>query len=344
LQSFQFFTFIMAFVASTIKAKWLTPGKVVKESFQGQNIIVTGANSGIGFEAAVKFSAIGASKVILAVRDLQKGEAAKTAIEARTGIKNQLEVWQLDMNSFDSVVAFAKRAESLDHLSVALLNAGVRRVKFGQSKEGWEEDLQVHVLSSMLLGILLLPKLKASKASTGKIPVLEFVNSSLVLNATISPACLREPNLLQAYNKKDNFEASSQYAITKLLLMYATNVLASGISSQDVIITSVCPGFVKTDLARDSQFPGVTIVLGIVAAIMMRSPEQGARALVSATTEGERVHGGLWRNDTVPALPPSIAGEGTNKMALRVWREVVEVLEKAVPAVSEALKSTTSLA
>jgi short-subunit dehydrogenase len=125
--------------------------------------------------------------------------------------------------------------------------------------------------------------------------------------------------------------------------MYATNVLASGISSQDVIITSVCPGFVKTDLARDTQFPGVTVVLGIVAAIMMRSPEQGARALVSATTEGERVHGRLWKNDTVPSLPPSIVSEESKPMALRVWKEVVEVLEKAVPAVSEALKSTTTL-
>jgi NAD(P)-dependent dehydrogenase (short-subunit alcohol dehydrogenase family) len=333
----------MAFLVNVLKNKWITPGKIVTESFAGRNVIVTGANSGVGFEAAAKFSALGASKVILAVRNLQKGEAAKAIIETRTGKKDQLEVWQLDMNSFDSVVAFAKRAETLDHLSVALLNAGLRKTEFSQSKEGWEEDLQVHVLSSMLLGILLLPKLKASKAHTGKIPVLAFVNSGLIVKANIPPTLLQQPDLLQAYNNPANFDPGFQYTMTKLLLMYATNVLASGISSEDIIVTSTCPGFVKTELARDTQFPGVTVVLAIIAAIMMRSPEQGARSLVSATTEGERVHGRFWKTDIVQPVPPSIAGEENKKIALRVWKEIIEVLQRDVPAVKEVLKSTTNL-
>ena len=333
----------MAFLVNVLKNKWITPGKIVTESFAGRNVIVTGANSGVGLEAAAKFSALGASKVILAVRNLQKGETAKATIESRTGKKDQLEVWQLDMNSFDSVVAFAKRAETLDHLSVALLNAGLRKTEFSQSKEGWEEDLQVHVLSSILLGILLLPKLKASKAHTGKIPVLAFVNSGLIVNAKIPPTLLQQPDLLQAYNTPTNFDPGSQYTMTKLLLMYATNVLASGISSEDIIVTSTCPGFVKTDLARDTQFPGRTVVLTIIAAIMMRSPEQGARSLVSATTEGERLHGRFWKSDIVQPVPPCIAGEENKKIALRVWKEIIEVLQRDVPAVKEVLKLTTNL-
>lgn len=332
-----------SFLFNVLKGKWISPGKIVTESFAGRNVIVTGANSGIGFEAASKFAALGASKVILAVRDLQKGDAAKIAIETRTGNKDQLEVWQLDMNSYDSVLAFVRRAEGLDHLSVTILNAGVRKVKFVQSKLGWEEDLQVHVLSSILLGILLLPKLKASKQVTGKIPVLEFVNSGLVVNAKIPPKLLQGTSLLQEYNTAENFDPDSQYTITKLFLMFAANKLAEGISSQDVIVTSTCPGFVRTDLGRDTQFPGIKVVLAILSAIMMRTAEQGSRTLVSATTEGERVHGRFWKSDMVQPVAPSIAGEENKKTSLRVWNEIVDILQKDVPAVTVALKSTINL-
>ena len=102
----------------------------MNEDYFGRNIIITGATSGIGKEAACRFAALGASKVILAARDLNKGEATKAALGARLGTADQLEVWQLDMMSFESVVAFAKRANELDHLDVAILNAGTRASPF----------------------------------------------------------------------------------------------------------------------------------------------------------------------------------------------------------------------
>ncbi|KAF2708338.1 hypothetical protein K504DRAFT_434716 [Pleomassaria siparia CBS 279.74] len=327
---------VVSFLFNVLRDKWISPGQVVTDSFAGQNVIVTGANSGIGFEAASKFAALSASKVILAVRNLQKGEAAKSAIENRLGRKDQLETWQLDMKSYDSVVAFWKRVETLDRLDVAVINAGVSKVKFVQSKHSWEEDLQVHVLSSLLLGLLLLPKLQAPKSPNGRTPVLEFVNSGLVVNAKIPAKLLQEPSLLQAFNRVGNFGAKSQYAITKLFLMYATNKLAEGVSSREVIITSICPGMVKTDLAPDVQFPGVKLMFTIMAAIIMRTAEEGARTLLSATTEGEHVHGHFWKNDIVQPLSPSLAGEENKKIALRVWNEIIESLQKDVPAVKEA--------
>jgi NAD(P)-dependent dehydrogenase (short-subunit alcohol dehydrogenase family) len=54
-------------------------------SFVGKTILVTGANTGLGFQAAVKYAALGASSLILAARSLQKGEAAKNEIVRRTG-------------------------------------------------------------------------------------------------------------------------------------------------------------------------------------------------------------------------------------------------------------------
>src|SRR2546430_10989677 len=74
-----------------IQQKW-TPSANCKASFAGKNVIVTGANTGLGFEAAVKFVALDASLVVLGVRDLAKGNRAKSAIEERTGKKDRVEV------------------------------------------------------------------------------------------------------------------------------------------------------------------------------------------------------------------------------------------------------------
>ncbi|KAF2464928.1 uncharacterized protein BDR25DRAFT_296114 [Lindgomyces ingoldianus] len=322
----------MALLFRMFSNKWINPPKdTTGESFSGKNVIVTGANTGIGIEAAAKFAALGAAKVILAVRDLKKGDAAKAIIESRTSKKDQLEVWQLDLNSYDSVVAFAERVNTLDHLDVAVLNAGVRKIRFVQSTQGWEETLQVNTISTALLGILLLPKLQESKRITGKIPVLEFVNSGLHQNAKIDSKILKGDNILKAYNAPENFGGGKQYSLSKLFLMFVASTLAAEVSCENVLITSICPGAVKTEIGRDFNFPGVAIGLAIFAAVFMRTPEQGSRMIVSGTTQGEGVHGRFWQHDQIQPIAPSLGGEENKKIAARVWTEIIQVLGEDVP-------------
>ena len=76
----------MSFLWEVIKGRY-SPPKDTRPDFAARNIIVTGANAGLGFEAAAKFVELGAHKVILAVRTLSKGEEAQRQIEARTGRK-----------------------------------------------------------------------------------------------------------------------------------------------------------------------------------------------------------------------------------------------------------------
>ena len=56
-----------------------------RQRWDGKSVIVTGANTGLGLEAARQFVSLGAEKVILAVRSLDKGERAKESIESTTG-------------------------------------------------------------------------------------------------------------------------------------------------------------------------------------------------------------------------------------------------------------------
>jgi NAD(P)-dependent dehydrogenase (short-subunit alcohol dehydrogenase family) len=108
---------------------------VPNHSFIGQTVIITGANTGLGFEAAIHIVRAGAEKVILGVRSLTKGEAAKTNIESRTGKQDIIEVWQLDLASYDSVKAFVRRAEGLKRLDVVLENAGMLTEKFSVAED-----------------------------------------------------------------------------------------------------------------------------------------------------------------------------------------------------------------
>jgi retinol dehydrogenase-12 len=91
---------------------------------------VTGANVGLGKEAARHFVRLRASKVILACRSVAKGEEAKRDIESTTRRTGVLEVWPLDLADYASVKSFATRAEGLERLDVVLENAGVNTKTF----------------------------------------------------------------------------------------------------------------------------------------------------------------------------------------------------------------------
>ncbi|KAH9875247.1 hypothetical protein J1614_004738 [Plenodomus biglobosus] len=329
----------MSAMLRVFKNKWITPPKAVDQDFSGRIIIVTGATSGVGKEAAFKFAALGAAKVIITARDLQKGERVKAELTSRLCRDGQLEVWQLDMMDYGSVAAFAKRAEQLNHIDIVVLNAGTRRRRFIQSQYGWEEDLQVNALSTTLLAILLLPKLRASRQQTGRTPILELVNSGLHQNAIVPSPVQQEANILQHYNRPENFKEGSQYKFSKTFLMYATNKLADEVTSGDVIVTSVCPGWVYTDLGRDRFFPGIHVLAFFFIVLFMRTPSQGANTVLSVTTHGERVHGRFYQHDVVQPVPPSVAGPEKKALGSRIWDEMVEALEKDVSGFAIALEA-----
>ncbi|KAJ5028622.1 hypothetical protein PSV08DRAFT_219477 [Bipolaris maydis] len=322
---------------NVFKEKWLNSPKEVHEDYSGRNIIVTGATSGIGKEAVFKFARLGAARVIIGARDLAKGESTRAGLEARLGRKGQLEVWKLDMMSYDSVEAFASRANDLEHLDIAVLNAGVWRVDYHQSQYGWEEDIQTNTLSTTLLAILLLPKLKQSKQCTGRIPVLEFVNSGLHQKAVVPPEVRQKSSVLDHYNKREQHKGQSQYSFSKAFLMYAATKLADEISSGDVIVTSVCPGWVQTDIGRDHFFPGIHILAFLFYFLFMRTPPVGANTVLSATVQGEKVHGRFWKSDKIQPIPPCLQGPEMNELRTRVWKEIVAALQKDVPNVTRAI-------
>ena len=106
--------------------------------------IITGSNAGLGLESARQFLALGLSHLILAVRTVKKGEAAASELR-KTHPRAKIEVWELDMCSYQSIRLFAERVSiELTRLDFALLNAGLVKPAFEMVEEtGHEETLQV---------------------------------------------------------------------------------------------------------------------------------------------------------------------------------------------------------
>ena len=286
--------------------------------FNHRTVLITGANCGLGFEAALKFVTLGAPSVILACRTLSKGESAKREIEARTGCNTDVvKVLPLDMSSYASIREFVTRLRDVvmmgGGLDAALLNAGVVQFGYESSEEGWEQTLQVNVLGTTYLGLLLLPLLNEGSTAR-KNKNLAFVSSGNYQFADLPPQALASPNLLHYCNQKDKFAGpEAQYAISKLFLMYAANEIAATVEGGEeykkendeksvrekggMVVNSVNPGATATNLTRNISGFILSIVAYVYLNLLARTAEQGSRSLVRACTLGRESQGGFWQDD-----------------------------------------------
>ncbi|KAF2456237.1 putative short-chain dehydrogenase [Lineolata rhizophorae] len=294
----------------------------------GGTYIVTGANTGLGFECAKHFISLGASRVIIAVRSVQKGDAALAIIRKETGRYDVGEVWELDLASLDSVEAFAKRLDTLDRVDALIENASLALVQFSLT-EGMETSLMVNVASTMLLAIRALPKLRASAKMFKIQPHLVVVTSGTafsqkgVLEGT-------EGNIFDALSAKGTTNIAERYPLTKLLQIYAVRQLASlfPVSDTNVVINAVNPGLCTTELARNAGFI-FRLQLGLMKLLLGRTAEEGSRTLLHAAVAGVASHGKYVSDCRIKEdyIPEWIRDESGCLTQRRVWGDLVKTLE-----------------
>jgi retinol dehydrogenase 12 len=181
-------------------------------SFTDQTIIVTGANVGLGLEAARHFYRLNCAKLILAVRTVSKGESAKEdivrSVRYRTDGAEVVEVWPLDLSSTKSTLAFADRVKGLPRLDAVVENAGVL-LHGWIVDEGFEQSIQVNVLNTFLLALSVLPKLADTKARySGSSPHLEIVSSEAHRFTKLKE--LNAADVYAALNEKDKADMTDR--------------------------------------------------------------------------------------------------------------------------------------
>lgn len=205
------------------------------------------------------------------------------------------------MENYESIRTFAMRVNNdLEHLDIAVLNAGIISPRYEQSTYDYEKTLQINTLSTVLLALFLLPKLKASQTNDFT-PVLELVSSSAHLQLKWSDIDKKSPKPLERFNNAANFGGEKQYGTSKLFLMCALPQLvkltggSTGKSTTHVI--SVCPGPTRSDIFRNYMTWWLKPIAAAIFALFFRDTNVGARTYVSGVFLGETGNGGFWTDD-----------------------------------------------
>ncbi|KAF8331314.1 uncharacterized protein EI90DRAFT_2995943 [Cantharellus anzutake] len=329
-------------IRSFLRGQWAsipTPNADISD----KSIVVTGANVGLGFEAAVHLAKLKPKRLLLATRDEAKAMRAKQDVEQRSMNKN-VEAWPLELGSFDSVRRFADRVESEDFpINALIANAGVATPTYAKTQDGWEITLQVNYLSTALLSILMLPHLIKTTTPTNA-SRLVIVSSEAHFMANKLTGASSWPSILGKLNDEEYCTASvmrNRYNLSKLLELMFVRELASRLTNPTpVAVSAINPGFCHSRLTRSVESNLVTSIgVRLFKALFARTTEVGSRTLVHPAVEpSERLRHGRYISccEVAEESDYSLSEEG-QEISRRLWTETVEILGNVDPRVNQVI-------
>lgn len=243
----------------------------------GKCFLVTGANTGLGFETSRQLAAQGA-RVLLACRDQKKADAAMARIRAETPSADIafLPLDQGDLASIHTAAAIAAREPRID---VLVNNAGIMFPPLGHTKDGFEQQFGVNHLGCFALTGLLLPKLA------------ETPGSRVVITASIAHKQGKiDWDDLKA---ERSYSAGKRYYQSKLANLLFLFELDRRLRAAGSPVTAVAchPGVAATELGRHS--PVVSIILPLVRGLF-NTAEQGSWPTLQAAATPDIVPGGYY--------------------------------------------------
>ncbi len=276
----------------------------------GRTAIVTGANSGLGYDTAAALAGAGAA-VVLAVRNLDKGREAVEGIK-RSSPDAVVSLQELDLSSLDSVRRAADELRAA-HPRIDLLinNAGVMYVPSRETtKDGFEMQFGTNHLGHFALTGLLLDNLRSVDGS-------RIVTVSSVGHRIMARIRFEDPHFETGYNR---IQAYGQSKLANLLFTYELQRrLAAG--GAPTIAAAAHPGFSDTELMR--YIP--VFVPDIVWKIFTQPADKGALPTLRAATDpgvqGGQYYGpdGIGEVKGNPKLVASSAQSHDEDIQRRLW-------------------------
>ncbi|MCB0837248.1 MAG: SDR family NAD(P)-dependent oxidoreductase [Bacteroidetes bacterium] len=235
-------------------------------SQENKTILITGATSGIGKEAACYLASLGA-KVVASARNKEKGSDLLSAYkEQYPNGQGTIELVEGDFSSLQSIQNLCEQVKtSYPVIDTLINNAGVWKMSYQETKDGIEETWQVNVLAPMLITHSLIDLVK--KSSDGR---LVFTASGLHKGVVD----LNNPEMRQSFSGMKSYQQS------KLADILLTRWLASKL--EDTGIGAYCfhPGFVGTSIGRDGG-----MIMQKLMKLAGMSPKKGAETLNFLATE-----------------------------------------------------------
>ncbi|KAF2008116.1 putative short-chain dehydrogenase [Amniculicola lignicola CBS 123094] len=311
-------------IANVIFSNLFITLPIPKGSLNGQTIVVTGANTGLGYESCKHLLRLGVTHLVMGVRNLEKGAKAKRNLVASTAREEScIEVWQVDMANYRSVHDFAARIAALPRLDALLANAGLYRLDFSMT-QGDETQIAINVISTVLLCLLALPAMRKSAAQFNIIPRIVIPNSALHYVAPRNEVS-GTGDLFADLNNAKTADLANRYALSKLLIIYAVRALAKKIDY--AIINTPNPSYSGSS-GLVGENPGLG--LRISEKLLARSTEEGSRALVDGVLAGKESHGQYLTNCHVQ-IPSTLV---TNAEGVRIQKVFFDQLVKKLESIS----------
>jgi NAD(P)-dependent dehydrogenase (short-subunit alcohol dehydrogenase family) len=303
-------------------------------NLSGKTVIVTGATAGIGLAISRQLLTYKVSTLIMAVRNLPKGETVREALLSEPAVKAAnpnatVKVMKLDTESYESVQRFVSTFKAdFQDLHLLIANAGIGTAAKELASSGHEKNIQVNYLSNVLLTLALLPTLETTAAKTGAPTRVTWTGSRGHIYSSLAgkkyPLKQGEPVLKQLDTA--NLPMFPRYADSKLLCVLFQLELARHYSPDRVIINSFCPGQVDTGMT-DVLPIYLRIPINAFKAVRARSPEKaGWIALNAAVVAGAETHGRLLGDMVVGEPWEFIKSEEGQRVQKALWNETVDEL------------------
>ncbi|RUS72780.1 hypothetical protein EGW08_019457 [Elysia chlorotica] len=286
-----------------------------KEKLNGKTVVITGCNTGIGFETAKDLAQRGA-RIIMACRDMERCEAAASKIKDIVNSNNVI-CKKLDLSSFESIRAFCDEFNRTEaRLDILINNAGVMMCPRMLTKDGLEMQLGTNHFGHFLLTNLLLDKLKASRPSR--------------IVAVSSRAHTRTQGInFDDINSEKSYEKMTAYSQSKLANILHVKELTRRLEGTGVTAYALHPGVVATELPRHIALANNPIILFLTAPlryILLKTPLEGAQTTLACALNPawETISGKYYSDckEKEPSLPAQDA-----EAAKRLWDVSVEITE-----------------
>ena len=242
-----------------------------------RTVIITGANSGLGFETAKKIAENKNYQVILACRNLEKAERAKDGIISETGNQNIITL-ELDTSSLESVRNFVDEFKKLNLKLYGLINnAGISPMGHdGLSVDGVEIVCATNYLGHFLLTNLLLPYMEPN----GKI-----INITSDMHNPPGGLTWTDPELLLRPIENDR----RKYSYSKLCQIYFTYELNEILRNQDsqIVVNAFNPGMMNTNFSGGHNSKARTAMVKMTMPERVGDLDKSSTALAELMTNDD---------------------------------------------------------
>jgi len=273
----------------------------------GKTVVITGVNSGLGYET-MRVLAMRGAHIIGVARNMEKAKKACDSVEGKTTPV------ACELTDFNSIVACTKTIKEINQpIDVLICNAGIMELPELEQVNGIEKQFVVNYLGHFILTNRLLDQVKA--ADQGRV---------VVLTSGRYKAAPSEGIQFDNLSGEKGYDPLTAYGQSKLAIALFSQELSRRLEGTPATSNSVHPGIIMTNLGR--HYPAWKIMLSkLIGWTFMRSVEQGAATTCYVATNPElaNVSGQMFFN----CSPETPEGNHMNDRALatKLWNVSVEL-------------------